>query len=699
METSSTIPQSSYDPNAPPQSSPALSQPFTTQIIPGTTVIGTGTTGDVWSYTIPDITSVVGPSASDIPPPSPSPSAPAPAPVPESSGSYVASEIIITGTTVFGGSETGVPWSYTVPDQTIVTSVFVPATPSQTPTPPESLPLTDPLTSNVDSPTPLSPLLPGYTEPVPRPLPDSSHTTLSGGIVGAILIGLLLIMFAIAGCLWLRLRRQRREGVADPERVKEKEVGAVWGRGWRNEDNGFGAWRQRPNLNNQGGGGSSGDGHTPSVMSEAVAPAGALRGGPTVRFQQGPRVGPVPGNESSELLIERANRGAGHPKLNSPNTRPNAPIPMKTNVSYPTPARYPQAHGSDKFPYTTIDNRAPSSRPTQRNVNIRTNDDTNNNDPSSSRSPTTKPKRPIPAPSPHVYAPPPGDTPEPSPQTSHFTNPFSTRPTSPYDRASSPYSSHTSNHGRRVLLKHSKERINPTVLAFKRHMLPTRGPSVRRPKTEQTTPSTHSAPPPSSVAAPVAARPGLSTLPSFIRERRFAPETSRQGSRSTSHGEGESVIFSPSSRPAQLPSHAPTRINSPTPRSTPAPLQPRLPNTRDGYLSPPAHGYGMWDRSSQSTSTTRSGGTGQSRDTRSTGRSGGSVMTGRSGDSRYTGRSGDSRYTARSGDSRHTGRSGDSSRLTSPTRGRVLSQIQESDREPGIGRRTNDPPRTRREVR
>ncbi|KAF8751215.1 hypothetical protein RHS01_08744 [Rhizoctonia solani] len=422
-------------------------------------------------------------------------------------------------------------------------------------------------------------------------------------------------MFAIAGCLWLRLRRQRREGVADPERVKEKEVGAVWGRGWRNEDNGFGAWRQRPNLNNQGGGGSSGDGHTPSVMSEAVAPAGALRGGPTVRFQQGPRVGPVPGNESSELLIERANRGAGRLKHN----------------------------------------RAPSSHTMQRNVNIRTNDDTNNNDPSSSRSPTTKPKRPIPAPSPHVYAPPPGDTPEPSPQTSHFTNPFSTRPTSPYDRASSPYSSHTSNHGRRVLLKHSKERINPTVLAFKRHMLPTRGPSVRRPKTEQTTPSTPSAPPPSSVAAPVAARPGLSTLPSFIRERRFAPETSRQGSRSTSHGEGESVIFSPSSRPAQLPSHAPTRINSPTPRSTPAPLQPRLPNTRDGYLSPPAHGYGTRDRSSQSTSTTRSGGTGQSRDTRSTGRSGGSVMTGRSGDSRYTGRSGDSRYTARSGDSRHTG--------------------------------------------
>ncbi|CAE6360412.1 unnamed protein product [Rhizoctonia solani] len=694
METSSSVTQSSFDPNAPPQSSPAFSQPPTTQIIPGTTVIGTGTTGDVWSYTVPDITSVIIPSTTELRPPSPSPSNPAPTPLPESSGSYVATQIIITGTTVVGGTETGVPWSYTIPDQTIVTSVFIPATtsqtttPSQTAAPSESPPLTNPLTSLSDSPTPASPLLPGYTEPVPRPPPDSSHTTLSGGIVAAILVGLLLLMFAIAGCLWLRLRRRRREGGPDFERAKEKDVGVVWGRGWRNDDNGFGAWRQRPNLNQQGSGGSSSDGHAGGVRSEVVAPVGALRGGPAVRFREDPRVTPTPGNGSSELLIERANRGAGHPNcvsflfrqlvsekflfvpiVNSYNTRPNTTTPINANITYPVPARYPQTHGSDKNPYTNIDTRAPSSHSTQRNVNTRTNDDTNHKDPSSNKSPTTKSKRPIPAPSPHVYAPPPGDTPDPSPQASHFTNPFSTRPTSPYNRASSPYSSHTSNHGRKVLLKHSKERINPTVLAFKRHMLPTRGASIRRPKIEQSAP-------PSSMAAPAPARPGLSTLPSFIRERRFSPGTSRQGSESTSHGEGESVIFSPSPRPAQLPSHAPTRINSPVSRSVPTLVQPRLPTTRDGYLSPPAHGYGTRDRSSQLTSTTRSGG---SRDTRSTGRSGGSAMTGRTGDSR------------------HTGRSGDSSRLTSPTRGRVLSQIVESDREPGAGRRINDPPRRRRQ--
>jgi hypothetical protein len=227
----------------------------------------------------------------------------------------VPTQIIVSATTVVGGAETGVPWSYTVPEQTITTSIFVAATTSQTETPSltvapsESPPLTDSLTFTTDALTLASPSLPGYTEPVPRPPPDTSHTTLSGGIVAAILVGLLLLMFVIAGCLWLRLRRQRRKG-ADSERVKEKEVGVVWGRGWRGDDNGFGAWRQRPNMNNHGSGESSNDGHAGGVGSE---PAGALRGGPAVRFRQDPRVSPVPGNESSELLIERANRGAGRP--------------------------------------------------------------------------------------------------------------------------------------------------------------------------------------------------------------------------------------------------------------------------------------------------------------------------------------------------------------------------------------------------
>ncbi|KAJ1305625.1 hypothetical protein OPQ81_000622 [Rhizoctonia solani] len=646
MSTASGFPQSSLvsDPNVPPPSSPALSQPATTQIIPGTTVIGTGTTGDVWSYTIPALTSVFAPSVPATLPPSSSPALTSAA---QASGTFVATQIILSGTTVVGGTETGVPWSYTIPQQSIVTSIFVPITISPVATPSESSTLANSLTSPTASPIPTRPPLPGYTEPVPRPPPDTSHTTLSGGIVAAILIGLLLLMFAIAGCLCLRIRRQQHEGGGDRERGKtEKDVGVVWGRPWGSEDKGAGAWRKRQKMNNQEGGG---DGYMRSVGSEGMAPAGALLG-PAVRFRQDHLANSTPPvNESTERLIERPGKDGG-PSLYAPNTRPNTTPSFNNNKTYPVTTRYPEADGSDKIP--DIDTRAPLSHPIQRNVNNTANDDTKNKEPTRSKSPTAKLKRPIPPPSPHVYAPPPEDTPETSSKASYSTNPFSTRPTSPY-RASSPYGSQTSQ-GRKVL---SKQRVlPPSTSAFMRHMLPARTMSLRRPKVPPPVPSPQDAPTPT--------RPGLNTLPSFIRDRRFSPGPSRNGSKSTSHGEGESVIFSPSPRPAQLPHHAPIRINSPASRSAPSLVQTRLPTTRDRHLAPPSYGYGGRDRSSQLTSTTRSGGTGWSKDTRSTGRSGASGVTGRSGDSRVTGRSG---------------------------RAGALAQIPESDREHGAGRR--GPPR------
>ncbi|CAE6471857.1 unnamed protein product [Rhizoctonia solani] len=602
MSTSS-VPESSSvpDPNA-ASSLPALSQ----QVIPGTTVIGTGATGDVWSYTIPPITSVIIPSASATLPPS---SSPEPTST-EASGTFVATEIVISGTTVVGGTETGVPWSYTIPAQSLVSSIFVPI-PTATS---EPLSLTSSLT-----PTHPSPSIPGYTEPVPRPPPDASHTTLSGGVVAAILMGLFLLIFAIAGCIWLRGRGERDGAGGDWERAKaEKDIGVVWGRGWGSEGKGVATWRKRQGMNHQ-----ESDGYIRSGGSEVMAPASALLG-PTARFRQDHSVDPTPANGSAELLIERPGRDRGSSSF-SPNTRFHTTT-INTHLAYPVAARYPQTHGPD------IDTRTSSLR----NVNMNINDDTNNKQP-------TKSKRPIPAPSPHVYAPPPEDTPEPSLKVPHPTNPFSTRPTSPY-RAASPYGSQTtsSSHGRKVLSKREQRVVPPSSSAFMRHMLPSRTLSLRRPKAPPATPS-------SPTTDPVPTRPGLNSLPSFIRDRRFSPGPARNDSRSTAPDSGESVIFSPSPKPGQLPSHAPSRVSSPLARTS-ALAQPRLPSARDRYLAPPSYGNGR-DRSSQLTSTTRSGGTSRSRDTRSTGRSGESRLTGRSG------------------------------------RGGGLAQIPESDREPGAGRR------------
>ncbi|EUC58615.1 transmembrane protein, putative [Rhizoctonia solani AG-3 Rhs1AP] len=651
MSTSSGLPQSSPipDPNVPPPTSPAFSQPAATQIIPGTTVIGTGVTGDVWSYTIPPITSLIVPSEPVTLPPS---SNSAPISTPEPSGTFVATELILSGTTVVGGTETGVPWSYTIPAQSIVTSVFVPITISPTTVPSESFSLTDSLIPSTETPAPTTPSLPGYTEPVPRPPPDSSRSTLSGVIVAATLVGLLLLMFGVAGCLYLRLRRRQREFEGAWEHVHvEKDIGAVWGRAWGSEDKG-GAWRKRQKMNNQEYGG---DGYKMSMGSEA---GGALPAA-VARFRQGNH---TPGNESAERLIERPVRDGG-PSSSYPSTRPNT-TPINSSITYPVNARYPQTRGSDKIPDRNT--RAPLSYPIQRNVNTTTNDDTNHKEPTSSKSPTGKLRRLVPPPSPYVYAPPQEATPQPAPQVSYSTNPFSTRPTSPY-RASSPYGSHTSQ-GRKVLSKQRVPVLPPSTSAFMRHMLPARTMSLRRPKAGSNAPP---APAPSSSPTTSPARPGLNSLPSFIRDRRFSPGTSRNGSKSTSHGGGESVIFSPSPRPAaQLPSHAPTRVSSPVLQSVPL-SPPRLVNTRDRYLSPP-HPHGGRDRSSQLTSTTRSGGTGRSRDTRSTGRSGGSAVSGRSGESRLTGRSGDARFANRS---------------------RVLAQIPEGEPEPGVGRRHDRPRR------
>ncbi|CAE6469229.1 unnamed protein product [Rhizoctonia solani] len=656
MSTSLGVPQSTPipDPNVPSPSAPAISDPASTQVIPGTTVVGTGVTGDVWSYTIPPITSVIAPSAPATLPPSsdPAPTA-APSSAPEPSGTFVATQIILSGTTVVGGTETGVPWSYTIPDQSVVSSIFVPVTIPPTTTPSESFPLTNSLTSHTESPAPTTPSLPGYTEPVPRPLPDASHSVLSGGIVAAILVGLLFLMFAIAGCLCIRMRRRQRDAGGDRERGNpEKEVGVVWGRTQEKRVAGWKARRGMHNLEN------SGDGYSEGLGSEVVAPTGASTG----RFRQGP----TPGSESVERLIQQPGRDGG-PSVYSPNTRPNT-NPINLSITYPVNARYPQTRSPDTLP--TVNTRASSSHPIQRNVNTSTNDDTNNKEPTSrSKSPNAKLKRPIPPPTPHVYAPPPEDTPEPSPAP-YSINPFSTRPTSPY-RAASPYGSHSSSQGRKVLSKHRAPVLPPSTSAFMRHMLPTRTMSLRRPKTAPSVPA-----PSTSTAASAPARPGLNSLPSFIRDRRFSPGPSRNGSKSTSQGGGESVIFSPSPRPAaQLPPHAPARVSSPVSRNIPL-LQPRQANTRDKYLAPPHNPYAGRDRSSQLTSTTRSGGTGWSRDTRSTGRSGGSVMTGRSGDSRATGRSADSRVASRSGG---------------------LAQIPESDREHGAGRRTHERPRRRHE--
>ncbi|KAL5633713.1 hypothetical protein ACGC1H_005805 [Rhizoctonia solani] len=348
-----------------------------------------------------------------------------------------------------------------------------------------------------------------------------------------------------------------------------------------------------------------------------------------------------------------------------PSTRPNT-TPINSSITYPVNARYPQTRGPDKIP--DKDTRAPLNHPIQRNANTTTNDDTNHRKPTASKSPTGILKRSVPPPSPYVYAPPQEVTLEPAPHISYSTNPFSTRPTSPY-RASSPYGSHTSQ-GRKVLSKQRVPVLPPSTSAFMRHMLPARTMSLRRPKAGSTGPAP--APSVSPATASTPARPGLNSLPSFIRDRRFSPGTSRNGSKSTSHSGGESVIFSPSPRPAtQLPSHAPTRVSSPVLQSVPL-MPPRVANTRDRYLSPPPHPHGGRDRSSQLTSTTRSGGTGRSRDTRSTGRSGGSAVSGRSGDSRLTGRSGDTRFANRS---------------------RVLAQIPEGEPEPGVGRRHDRPRR------
>ncbi|KDN46676.1 hypothetical protein RSAG8_04056, partial [Rhizoctonia solani AG-8 WAC10335] len=268
-------------------------------------------------------------------------------------------------------------------------------------------------------------------------------------------------MFGVAGCLYLRLRRRQREFEGGWEHVQvEKDVGAVWGRAWGSDERG-GAWRKRQKMINQEYGG---DGHSMSVGSEVVAPAGVLPA-PAARFRQGPMGNPSPGNESAERLIERPGKDGG-PSSFYPSTRPNTNTPINPSITYPVNARYLQTRGPNKIP--DIDTRALSSDPNHRNVNTRTNDDTNNK-PTSNGAPTGKLKRLVPAPSPYVYAPPQEATPEPVPQASYSTNPFSTRPTSPY-RAASPYGSHTSNHGRKVLSKQRAPVLPPSTSAFMRHI-------------------------------------------------------------------------------------------------------------------------------------------------------------------------------------------------------------------------------------
>ncbi|QRV78746.1 transmembrane protein [Ceratobasidium sp. AG-Ba] len=579
-----------------PSSLPPTAGPETTQIIPGTTVIGTGTTGDVWSYTIPDVTSVIPISA----PTSAAPNPPA--------DTLVVTTVVVSGTTVTGGMETGVPWSYTIPDVTFLSSVLVPI-----PSAPTSSPLSEPLSSSalitesIATPVPSSstPSLSNtFTAPPPDPsqtqsqfsssassIPSvppaapgsqSSNAALSGGIVAGVLGALLLVIFGAALCLCLRLRRRRRAGGSDWDKPREKGVGVIWGKGWGRNKKDRRAWTgARPGMTGGDSGGSSGLGSRTRLNPDPEAQETTERSRPGAR----PRI-----------------------KYPYPAPTPDAPVPQD-NPASPDDAYPPN---SSEYPQLNSD---PNTRTT---------------------TPSIKQPRSIPPPTQYVYAPPPPPPREPDRQPAPLPDMFRSAspplvyPTSLLNRPTSPHGNRPTSPTFRTPGPNrlSKQRANPSASAVLRHMA--RGASLRR---------SRAGPPPSTSGSDSTARPGISTLPSFIRERQFSP--GRDGLKSSS----ESALFTPRT------SHTPLPLS---PRSTHVPLSPggsyshlphlRYPNyamSRDGLLSPPPSF--PRDRYSQMTSTTRSGGTGWSGATR------------RSADSRYTGRSMGSRATGRSDRSGGTG--------------------------------------------
>ncbi|KAG8741282.1 hypothetical protein FRC10_003030 [Ceratobasidium sp. 414] len=600
METSSAAaPPVSGTPASTGISSSPL--PQTTQIIPGTTVVGTGSTGDVWSYTIPGATSVFPISASAAAAPNPP------------ANTLVFTTVVISGTTVTGGMETGVPWSYTIPPATFLSSVIVPVTlaPTQssvfsgTPTP-TSAPISN---SQTPSPSPpgsvtpspsdltssptassLSSPSPSSASPPAAASPQKDTAALSGGIVAVILGALLLVILGIAAFLCLRVRRRRKEW----DKPDEKGVGVVWGMGWGREEKARRGWRKaRPGMTRgDGGGESSGLGSrtrlNPGEHMEEGRPANERsRSGGKQMF-----------GLSGEIFSHMT--GLGRPRIKYPYPAPTPDLPVShpnshmhvtsPNNTYPSSSRYPQAH---------LD---PNTRPSQ----------------------GTKPPRSIPPPSPHVYAPPPPPPPLPEPQPAPVPDLYQSVPP-PHIYQSSLMSRSTSPHGSGATSpvprgpgpnRLSKQRVTPSASALLRHMVPARGVSLRR------SGAVPPPPPSSSGQSEQPTRPGMDTLPSFIRERQFSP--SRSGVTSSS----QSALFSPQTSHSHQP--------------LPLPHNRSFATSRDGHLSPPPPTFPR-DRYSQTTSTTRSGGsggTGRSRDSRYTRRSMGSGVTRRSGDSRLTGRSG-----------------------------------------------------------
>ncbi|KAG8795654.1 hypothetical protein FRC12_011626 [Ceratobasidium sp. 428] len=629
METSSTA--------APPVSgteisfSPSL--PQTTQVIPGTTVVGTGTTGDVWSYTIPDATTFFPISESASVSAAPNPPA----------NTLVFTTVVVAGTTVTGGVETGVPWSYTIPAATFLSSVIVPVTraptqtslfsetPTPTPTPtPTSASVSESQTpSDTATPTPSLTSLPSdsliSTSPTSLILstpstssssavpslppadspPRSDNSALSGGIVGAVLGALLLVILGIATLLCLR-RRRRRLG----KEPAEKSVGVIWGKGWGRDGKGRRAWRNaRPAMvRGEDSGESSGLGSRTRLWADAQM----------VEAQE-PYERPRPGDR----------RRIKYPY---PVPTPDPPTPSQANSyapdnPYASTSQHPQYQGS--------------------NPNIRN---------STAPPPNQKPPRSVPPPTQYVYAPPPTPPPPPEPSPAPVPDLYRTasppplfqsavinRPTSPHSHGSGTTSPVLRGPGPNRL---SKQRITPSASAMLRHMVPTRGASLRRPRAGPSAP-----PPPSSSSSEQPTRPGISTLPSFIRERQFSPtQPVQRGGVASPSGHSQSALFSPRTSHTPLPHPHHNRSFA---------------TSRDGLLSPPHPSYPR-DRYSQMTSTTRSGGTGWSG---GTGRSGDSRYGRRSIDSRITGRSMDSRVTGRSGDSRLTGRSGGLGRVVEGQRG------------------------------
>ncbi|KAG9103732.1 hypothetical protein FRC07_009930 [Ceratobasidium sp. 392] len=532
METSSTA--------APPvsgteiSSSPAL--PQSTRIIPGTTVLGTGTTGDVWSYTIPDATTII-PITESV-----SSSAPAIPPA----NTLVFTTVVVTGTTVMGGMETGVPWSYTIPDATFLSSVVVPMTqaPTQTsvlsetsistptsapvsesqitapttapthilttPTPSPSDPPSS-STSSTTSSSSSSSAIP--TDPAPPLPPQKDNSALSGGIVAVVLGSLLLSILGIAMFLCLR-RRRRRLGIEE-----EKSVGVVWGKGWGRDGKGRRAWRKaRPPMVRGEDSGESGAGSRTQLWAD----------------------------EQAAEVQERLR----------PGDRPR--------IKYPYPAPTPDPPPTQPHPYTSPDERYPSTSqyPAQSSLNTRDLPTT---------PPNVKPPRSIPPPSPYTYAPPPPAPPPPERSPAPVPDRYRAaspplhqaavihRSTSPQSHGSGATSPTLRGPGPNRL---SKQRVTPSASALLRHMVPTRGASLRR---------SRAGPPPSTPDEPT--RPGIKTLPSFIRERQFSPSHPSQ-SGVVSSSQSESALFTPRTSHAPLPLPHPHHNRS-------------FATSRDGLLSPP----------------------------------------------------------------------------------------------------------------